>query len=231
MIILRRAQQRYDDRRGKQVAWLTFYAQAADDTLASGFGALVALDEVCLPPNARLESAGQQGPETITYVLSGALAHEDSLGRSGVLQAGEFRCMTAPPGVRCGNANTSSRDWTHLFQIGLRQSGASRPTDEQRRFSTADRRDRLCLIAAGEASAGALRLRQDADLYSALMHPGQHLVHDLHSARRAWLHVVSGKVSLDDLLLTPGDGAGVSDERALSFTAQADAEILLIDVA
>jgi len=231
MIILRRAEQRYDNRCGKQAAWLSFYAQAADDALAHGFGAVETLDEICLPPDAALEAQGQALPETVTYVLSGALTYEDSLGRSGVVQAGEFRCVTTPPGVRSSSANASRNDWTHLFRIGLRASGTHPATEEQSRFSAADRRDRLCLVAALAPSAGALRLRQNADVYSTLMHPGQHLVHDLRFERRAWLHVVSGEVALDDLILTQGDGAGVSAERALSFTARADTEILLIDVA
>jgi redox-sensitive bicupin YhaK (pirin superfamily) len=230
MIILRRAEQRYDNRRGTQAAWLSFYAQAADDALADGFGAVETLDEIRVPPDTAIEALGQ-APETVTYVLSGALTYGDSLGRSGVVQAGEFRCATTSPGVRSSGANASRNDWTHLFQIGLRASGAHPPTEEQRRFSVADRRDRLCLVAGMAPSAGALRLRQNADVYSTLMLPGQHLVHDLRSERRAWLHVVSGEVALDDLILTQGDGAGVSAERALSFTARAVAEILLIDVA
>jgi redox-sensitive bicupin YhaK (pirin superfamily) len=231
MIILRRAQQRYDNRRGEQTAWLSFYAQAADDALAQGFGAVETLDEIRLPPDATFKVLGPALPETVTYVLSGALTYDDSLGRSGIVQAGEFRCVTAPPGVRSSGGNASRKDWTHLFQIGLRASGSHPPTEEQRRFSAADRRDRLCLVAAVVPSAGALHLHQNADVYSTLMHPGQHLVHDLRSERRAWLHVVSGEVVLDDLILTQGDGAGVSAERALSFTARADAEVLLIDVA
>ena len=118
-----------------------------------------------------------------------------------------------------------------LFQIGLRASNTHDSTEEQRRFSTAERQDRLCLVAAADPNADALRLRQNANVYSALLHSGQHLVHDLRSERRAWLHVVSGEVALDDLVLTQGDGVGVSAERAVAFTARAQAEILLIDVA
>jgi redox-sensitive bicupin YhaK (pirin superfamily) len=231
MINLRRAQQRYDDRRGKQAAWLTFYAQAADDLLANGFGDLELLDEIRLPPNGAVRTPGQRHSETITYVLTGALTYEDSLGRSRVLQAGEFRCVTATGNVHSREANASRSDWTHLFQIGLRTNGAQPPTEEQKRFSAGDRRNRLCLVAAADPSSGALHIREDALVYSALLEPGQHLVHNLPPERRAWLHVVSGEVAIDDLFLTQGDGVGISAERSVSFTARAPAEVLLVDVA
>lgn len=231
MINLRRAQQRYDDRRGEQSAWLTFYAQPADDALAHGFGGLEVLDEVRLPPTSTSKRHEQRYSETITYVVTGALVYEDSLGRSGVLQAGEFRCVAAARGVHFGETNASSHDWTHLIRIGLHPSGRFPSTAEQKRFSAADRRDRLCLIAGPNPRDGELRVREDALVYSALLQPGQHLVHDLGAERRAWLHVVSGEIALDDLLLTQGDGIGVSATRSVSFTARTDAEILLIDVA
>jgi redox-sensitive bicupin YhaK (pirin superfamily) len=231
MLTLRRAQQRYDDRRGKQAIWLTFYAQAAADPFANGFGRLQLLDEIRLPPGAAVRPQARHDTETITYVLAGALAYDDSLGRSGVLQAGEFRCMAATRGARTSEANASHTDWTHLFQIGLHSSDGSAWAPEQKRFSAAERRDVLRLIAAAAPRGGALRLREDASVYSALLQPGQHLVHDLGLERRAWLHVVTGEIALDGLVLTPGDGVGVAAERSVSFTARAAAEILLLDVA
>src|SRR6185369_10362413 len=88
MITLRRAKERYENHDGAQAAWLTFYALAAADALAGGFGNLVRFDEVRLPPNGSIRTQGPRDSETITYVLTGALSFEDSLGRSGMLQAG-----------------------------------------------------------------------------------------------------------------------------------------------
>jgi redox-sensitive bicupin YhaK (pirin superfamily) len=65
---------------------------------------------------------------------------------------------------------------------------------------------------------------------SALLEPGQHLVHELSPGRIAWLHLVEGEVTLGDIILTTGDGAGVTAERAVSLTAQSEAEILLLDL-
>ena len=67
-------------------------------------------------------------------------------------------------------------------------------------------------------------------MYSALLDPGQHVVHELSQGRRAWLHLVHGEVILGDVVLTAGDGAGFTGERAVSLTAREDAEILLVDL-
>lgn len=231
MITLRRAKQRYDDRRGTQQVWLTFYAQAADDPLAEGFGGLTMLNDIRLPPGATIEGHPCRDAEIITYVLDGALAYEDSLARPAVIQAGEFRRETGVSALRSSEMNASRTDWTHLFQIGLRSAPGLEPAEEeQKRFSVAERRSGMCLVAAADAGRGSLHLREDALVYSALLEPGQHLVHDLQPGRRAWLHVVSGEVTLADLVLTSGDGAGITSERSVSLTAIEEAEILLLDV-
>lgn len=233
MITLRRAQQRYTGESGEQSASFTFYAQAADDALAEGFGVLVFLDEVRLPPTGVTRVHAQRYAETLTYVLTGAIAYDDTLGRSGVLQAGEFRCVTATRGVDFSEANASDRHWAHFFRVGLRATSAtpaSPPAAEQRRFSAADRRDRLCLIAAPVPCLGVLHSTAEAVVYSALLRPGQHLAHDLRAHHGAWLHVVTGEITLADLSLTCGDGVGISGERVVSFTARSEAEVLLIDV-
>ena len=102
---------------------------------------------------------------------------------------------------------------------------------EQKRFSTAERRGELCVVASRDARRGSLRLDQDAVLYSAMLEPGRHVVHELAQSRRAWLHIVQGDATLGDLVLTTGDGVGVTAERAVSITARLRTEILLLDLA
>jgi redox-sensitive bicupin YhaK (pirin superfamily) len=138
--------------------------------------------------------------------------------------------MSVGRGVRSNETNSSRTDWTRLFRVGLGSSAGLQCAPEQKRFSVAQRRDGLCLVASAAARAGSLRILDDALLYSALLRPGQHLVHQLPPGRRAWLHVVSGEVALRDLLLTSGDAVGISAEHAVSFTARAESEVLLADV-
>lgn len=230
MITLRRANERHHARRRSQEVWHTFQPARAD-ALAGGFGTLDVLDEDRLPPGAGVPRLPHRDAEIITYVREGALAHEDSMGRSGVIHAGEFQRMTAGRGIRHSETNASRTDWAHVFQIWLRPSEAGlAPGREQKRFSAAERRGGLCLVASPDARRGSLRIHQDALVYSAMLDPGQHVIHELPQGRSAWLHLVEGEVTLGDTVLTTGDGAGVTAEPAVSLTAREETEILLVDL-
>jgi redox-sensitive bicupin YhaK (pirin superfamily) len=232
MISLRLAAERHHDRRLKREVWRTFDPVDRTDRLADRFRALEALDESRLPPRSDVpRRLGDEG-EIVTYVREGTLAYNDSTGYAGVIQAGEFQRMITTHGARHSEANASRVDWAHVFQIRIRRSTAElEPRREQKRFSAAERRGGLCVIASPDARGGSLRLGQGTWIYSALLERGQHVVHELAPTHAAWLHVVHGEVTLDDLALTTGDGAGVTSERSVSLTARGDSEILLFDVA
>lgn len=232
MITLRRDKERHHDRRRKLEAWLTFGPRDRADALAGGFGALEVLTEDRLAPGAGVPRRPPHDAEIVTYVREGTLAYEDSSGLSGVIPAGEFHRMTAGRGIRHSETNASRTDWAHFFQVWLRPSEAGlEPEHEQKRFSAAERRGRLCVVASPDARGGSLRIHQDALLYSAMLDPGVHVVHELSEGRRAWLHVVQGEVALGDAILTTGDGVGVTAERTVSLTAREETEILLLDLA
>jgi quercetin 2,3-dioxygenase len=231
MINLRRTHERHHDRRHKREVWLTFHRGDGADPLADGFGSLETLDEDRLPPRRDVPRPRHGDAEVVTYVREGALSYEDSIGRSGVVHAGEFQRRTAGRGIRHSETNASRADWAHVFRIRVRSShDGLEPDHEQRRFSAAERRGALCVIASPDARRGSLRIHQDVLMYSAMLDPGQHVIHELAQGRSAWLHVVQGEASVGDVVLTTGDGAGVTDERAVSLTAREETEILLIDV-
>jgi len=230
MITLRRADQRRHDRHGRREAWLTFSSCDRGDPLADGFGALRMLNEDRVPPGAGLV---QPHPhcEVVTYVREGTLVYEDSTGRSGTIQAGEFRHVTTGERDRHAQTNISETIWAHVFQVCVRPSKLGLEfSDEQKRFSAAERRGLLRLVASPDARRGSLRIGQDALVYSAILDPGQHLIHELLPGRSAWLHVVRGNAELGDIVLKTGDGVGVTAERAVSLTARAGTELLLLDL-
>lgn len=139
--------------------------------------------------------------------------------------------MTSGCGVRHGDTNASPTDWAHVFQIGLCPSQAGLDSShDQKRFPAGARRGDLCVIASPDGRRGSLHVHQDALIYSALVDPGQHVVHELSPGRRAWLHVVRGEATLGDVVLTTGDGAGLVADRALSLTAREETEILIVDL-
>ena len=231
MIHVRRSTERHHDQRRKREVWRTFDPTARSDRPFDRFGRLEAIDESRLPPRADVPRRVGGDAEVITYVREGAVAYDDSTGHAVVISAGEFQRMLTVHGVRHSEANASRIEWAHVFQIRLCDSAPElQPGREQRRFSTAERRGVLCLVASSNARSGSLRLGQDSCIYSALLEPGQHVVHELAPDHAAWLHVVAGDVTLEGLVLVTGDGAGVTAERSVSLTARERSEILLFDV-
>lgn len=232
MLRLIRALERHRDRGRKREVSHTFMPPDRADPIADDFGVLYALDEVRLPPGTSIPRHPRRDAELLTYVHEGALAYEDAQGRSGILQAGEFQRLTTGRQARHREANASRVDWAHIFQMAVTPREAELPAGhEERRFSIGYRRGDFCVVASGDGRRGSLLLHQDTLIYSAILSPGQHLVHDLGGQRAAWMHVVQGEVTLGDLILTTGDGAGIAGERAVSLTADRESEILLLDVA
>jgi redox-sensitive bicupin YhaK (pirin superfamily) len=231
MISLRRSAERHHDQLRKREVWRTFDPVDRSDRPSDRFGPLEAIDESRLPPRADVPRRGGGDAEIVTYVREGAIAYEDSTGHAGVIHAGEFQRVLTAHGARHSEANASRIEWAHMFQVRLCHSAPLlEPGREQKRFSAAQRRGGLCLVASSDARAGSLRLDQDTRIYSALLEPGQHVVHELAPEHAAWLHVVQGEITLANLVLVTGDGAGVVTERAVSLTARESSEILLFDV-
>jgi redox-sensitive bicupin YhaK (pirin superfamily) len=232
MITLRRASKRHHSRRDKRDVWLTFHAEDRMDPLADGFGTLETLNEDRLPPGARVPLEPARPAEIITYVMEGAIAQKDSMSRcSVVIRAGEFQRMSAERDGRHIERNASRTDWVHAFRISLHPDKPGlRCSHKLKRFSAAERQGVLRVVASPDGRKGSLRIRQDASIYSAMLDPGQHLIHELSPGRRAWLHVVRGEVTLGDEVLIAGDGVGYRAERAVSFTARTEGEILLLDL-
>ena len=98
------------------------------------------------------------------------------------------------------------------------------------RFPVALRHNLLCVIASPDGRKKSLKIIQDAFIYSSILDPGHHLVHELLPGRSAWLHVICGEAAMQEIILTEGDGFGVVVEPSLSVTAQENCEILLVDL-
>ena len=231
MIMLRRNSDRLHVKRGKQDSWLTFYPQEPPDPSADEFGFLKRFDEIRVPPGGGSASYPAEEAEILTYVYRGAVAQEDSTGSSGVVHAGEFQRMNLGRGIRHKETNASRTEWAHIFRIALRpwEVGLVRP-NEQQRFGAAQRHNVLCVVASPDGRKGSLRISQDALICSAVVDAGHHLIHELRPGRNAWLHLIHGEASLQDIVMTQGDGGGLTTERSVSLTAQENAELLLVDV-
>ena len=231
MIALRRNQERRHVKRGKQEIRLTLYPTKRSGSLTADFGLLAAFDEIRLKPGGVCALRPLKGTEILTYVFKGALSQEDSNGHSGVVHAGEFQRMTIGLGNSHKERNALQDDSTRFFRISLRSSEPEvDSTREKKRFAMGQRHNLLCVIASPDGRKKSLHILQDALVCSSILDPGRHLVHELLPGRSAWLHVIHGEAIFQNIILSQGDGVGVSREASVSFTAQENTEILLVDL-
>ena len=197
-----------------------------------GFRSLRVINEDRVQPGQGFGMHGHRDMEIVTYVLSGALEHRDSLGNGSVLRPGELQRMTAGTGIRHSEFNPSASEPVHLYQIWLLpERKGLEPSYEQRPFAAAGRRGQWQLTASPDGRDGSLAIRQDAAIYLAELADGEALEFALGAGRHAWLQTLRGKVRFNDRSLAAGDGAAISEENALSLRADGGAEVMLFDLA
>jgi quercetin 2,3-dioxygenase len=232
MITVRPAAERGHFDHGWLDTYHTFSFASYHDPSHMGFRALRVVNEDRVKPGEGFGIHAHRDMEILTWVLEGALEHKDSMGNGSVIRPGDIQRMTAGTGVTHSEFNPSREVPVHLLQIWLLPNRRGLPPGyEEKRFPPEARRGHLCLIAAGDGRQGAVSINQDADLWTALLEPGESVRHALKPGRYAWLQVARGGVSLKGTTLGAGDGVGVSDEAALDMTASAPAEVLVFDLA
>lgn len=167
--------------------------------------------------------------EIITYVRTGAVTHEDSMGNRGRTGAGDVQVMSAGTGVRHSEFNLED-DLTTLFQIWIETDRpGAQPSWGQREFPKADRSGRFTVLASGDPADGALSINADAKVLGATLKAGESLTYDLAPGRRAYLVPAVGSVDVNGTTLNARDGAGIVDEPTLTITAREDAELVMVD--
>jgi len=182
-------------------------------------------------PGQGFGTHGQRDMEIVTYVLEGALAHEDSLGNGSVLRPGEFQRMTAGTGIRHSEFNPSEAEPVHFYQIWIiPQRRGLPPSYEQRSFPEPERQGRLRLVASPDGRDGSLTVQQDVRVFLSSLGENQQVTHQLESGRYAWLQVLRGALQLNGLDLATGDGVAVSEETALPIRATKPSEVMLFDM-
>jgi redox-sensitive bicupin YhaK (pirin superfamily) len=170
--------------------------------------------------------------EIVTYVLEGALAHKDSMGNGSVIKAGDVQYMSAGTGVAHSEFNNSDKESVHLYQIWMfPDRKGHKPAYDQKHFSADDKRGRLRLVASPDGRDDSIRIRQDNELFAAVLGPGETVKHELKPERFAYVQVAKGSLTLNGKALETGDGAAISAEKSLELTGVKDAEVLLFDLA
>jgi len=231
MIQIRKAGERGHANHGWLDTYHTFSFADYQDPKHMGFRSLRVINEDRVEPGQGFGTHGHRDMEIITCILEGELEHKDSMGNGAVIRPGEVQRMSAGTGVTHSEFNPSKTKPVHLLQIWILPDKANlAPSYEQREFKPAELKNRLCLVASGKPREGAVRIHQDADLYSSLVDGGQKLEYALNKNRYAWIQVARGSLRANETLLQAGDGAAISKEEKLKISGESDSEFLLFDM-
>ena len=209
----------------------TFSFADYHDPAWMGFRSLRVINDDLVMPGKGFGLHPHRDMEIITYVLSGALEHKDSMGNGRVIRAGEVQYMAAGTGVRHSEFNPSEDEAAHFLQIWIQpdRSGAT-PRYAEKSLAAAPA-GIPHLVASKDGRNGSIAINQNADLWLVRLAEGEKTVHTLAEGRAAWVHVAEGEVSLDGKTLTAGDAASITAPGALRFSATKPSQVLLFDLA
>jgi hypothetical protein len=196
-----------------------------------GFRSLRVINDDTIAGGGGFGTHPHRDMEIITYILSGALQHRDSMGHQAVLKAGDVQRISAGAGITHSEVNYSPVEPVHLLQIWIQpERKGVKPNYAERSFGNGSTKPGLTLIASRSGRDESVAINQDAEVWLARLNEGVHATHVLKPGRHAWLQVAEGALTLNGQTLHAGDGAAVSDEPALTLDAKAPAQALLFDL-
>lgn len=232
MITLRKANDRGHADHGWLNSYHTFSFASYYDPSHMGFRKLRVINEDYVAGGGGFAPHSHRDMEIITYVLNGALEHQDSMGNNSVIRPGEVQRMTAGTGVTHSEYNASKTDSVHLLQIWvLPEKAGLEPGYEQKSYMPEEKRGQLRLIASHDGRDGSVTVHQDLNLYATVLGEGEKVTHEIDRDRHLWVQVARGSASVNGEVLKAGDAAAIEGEPMLELVGQDMAEILVFDLA
>lgn len=223
------------DRGRASLGWLdsrhTFSFGHYHDPDFMGFGPLRVINEDRVQPARGFDTHGHRDMEIISYVLDGALEHKDSMGNGSIIRPGDVQRMSAGTGVLHSENNASGTEPVHFLQIWiLPAANGMAPGYEQKHFAAAAKEGRLRLVGSSDGRDGSVTIRQDVDLYAALLEPGEVVSFELAAGRKGWMQVARGAMQLNGMALDAGDGVAIDGPESLELSGVSGGEVLLFDL-
>ena len=231
MLEIRRSADRGRADHGWLKSFHTFSFADYYDPQWMGYGPLRVINDDRVAPGEGFGKHGHRDMEILTYILTGALEHRDSMGNGSVIRPGDVQRMSAGTGVTHSEFNPSATEEVHFLQIWLLPEALRlAPSYEQKHYTAADKRGRLRLIAAHDGADGGLVIHQQTSVYAGLFDGTERAEFRVAPGRRAWLQVARGALAVDDVRLSAGDGARTPGPAQLTLHGGTDAEVLLFDL-
>jgi quercetin 2,3-dioxygenase len=227
---LRKSNERGHAEHGWLDSYHTFSFADYYDPQHTHFRTLRVINEDFVAPEMGFSMHPHRDMEIITYVVSGALQHRDSIGNTAIMRAGDVQRISAGTGIMHSEVNASPKDPVHLLQIWIfpDHKGAT-PAYAEKSFAGA-KPGRLHLVTSKSGREGSISINQDADLFLGKLGAGDFAKHSLIAGRHAWLQLISGELDVNGKRLSPGDAIAVSDENSLAITASKPSDFLLFDL-
>lgn len=229
---LRHKHQRGATETGWLQSWHSFSFGGYYDPKNMGFGPLRVINEDIVRAGTGFDMHGHANMEIITYILSGALEHKDSLGNGGVIRPGDVQLMSAGKGILHSEFNPSETEDVHLLQIWImpRETGG-KAGYQQTTFDPAELQNNLRLVVSPEGENGSLVIKQDARLYVSRLDAGRDVSLEMKAGRKYWFQVARGTVDINGKVLEAGDALGLDNEpgRAI-IKAVENAEVVVFDL-
>jgi redox-sensitive bicupin YhaK (pirin superfamily) len=232
MLTLRKSTQRGYADHGWLKSFHSFSFANYFDPAHMGFGNLRVINEDRIAPGTGFGTHGHRDMEIISYVLSGNLAHQDSMGNVKGIPPGDIQRMSAGSGVRHSEFNHAEGQETHFLQIWIEPNVTGiDPGYEQKTVPDSAKRGQLALVAAPEAAHHTVKIHADARLYAGLFDGAETASLALNPARKAYVFLVRGSVQVNGQQLNAGDAAMLQSEPSLALASGQDAEVLVFDLA
>ncbi len=232
MLTLRKSQERGYADHGWLKSFHSFSFADYHDPAHMGWGNLRVINEDRIAPGTGFGAHGHRDMEIISYVLSGELAHKDSMGNVKGIPPGDVQRMSAGRGVMHSEFNHAPGETTHFLQIWIEPSVRGiEPGYEQKTVPQADKRGALRLVASPEGASGAVKIHADARLYAGLFDGAEAAALTLDPARKAYVHLVRGALEVNGQRLGAGDAVLLQDESRIALSNGNDAEVLVFDLA
>jgi quercetin 2,3-dioxygenase len=224
MLTVRKAQDRGHANHGWLDTHHTFSFADYYDPAHMGFGPLRVLNDDTVAAGGGFLPHSHRDMEILSYVLEGALQHQDNIGNGSVIKPGDVQRMSAGPGVVHSEYNASKESPVHFLQIWVVPRRPGLPSGyEQKFFGDEEKRGRLRLLASPDGAENSVRIQQDVRMFGTLVGGGQSVSHDL-AGRKGWLHVARGNAVVNGTSLGAGDGVAIVGEEKVSIGAKPAAE-------
>jgi redox-sensitive bicupin YhaK (pirin superfamily) len=230
MITTRKAEERGHANHGWLDSHFTFSFADYYDPEHMGFRSLRVINDDIIAGGGGFGTHPHRDMEIITYILSGALEHKDSMGNGRVIRPGEVQYMAAGTGVQHSEFNHSPSEPAHLLQIWIvPDKKGAKPNYAERSFAKAEG-GKLHLAVSKTGRDGSIAINQDVELFVGKLKAGDKVSHTFKPDRHAWLHVAEGQIKLNSVTLNAGDGAAVSNEGKLVIESINASQVLLFDL-